>query len=534
MLSLIVLISGLFASLTSASTPAEWRQMTSIYQVMVDRFARTDNSTTAPCDLQAMTYCGGTWQGLINRLDYIQGMGFDAIWISPVSTNTQDGYHGYWTKDLYTENPFFGTADDLKALSAALHARKMYLMVDVETNDMGLEGTDENVDYAQYTPFNNPSYFHTPCDITDFNNQTQVEVCRLFGLPDLNTTNPQVISIFNTWIQGLISNFTVDGLRIDGAKQIDIPFMKTFDTAANVYTVGEVFNGDPSFTCPYQGALSGVANYPIYYPLLRAFQGTNGSISGLIEEMNAVNKDCTDPTLFTNFIENADLPRFANMTSDASLMKNAQAFSMLSDGIPVVYQGQEQGFTGGDDPTNREALWLSGFQKTDLYNFTSTINDLRRRVISQSPKYTTSNNTVIYNDTTTIGMLKGVTGNQILTVLTNTGEKGANSTVNIEHTGFTQNEKLVEVFGCTTVQAGVGGSVAVPMSNGLPKVYYSSSGLNGTSICVSQQSSNTTTSSASSTSGSSSGTKSLGGKSFSVDIMALTPFVLFALGAMLL
>ena len=79
MLSLIVLISGLFASLTSASTPAEWRQMTSIYQVMVDRFARTDNSTTAPCDLQAMTYCGGTWQGLINRLDYIQGMGFDAV-----------------------------------------------------------------------------------------------------------------------------------------------------------------------------------------------------------------------------------------------------------------------------------------------------------------------------------------------------------------------------------------------------------------------------------------------------------------------
>ena len=138
--------------------------------------------------------------------------------------------------------------------------------------------------------------------------------------------------------------------------------------------------------------------------------------------------------------------------------------------MDLVYQGQEQGFTGGNDPTNREALWLSGYQKTDLYNFTSTINALRRQVISQSPKYTTSNNTVIYNDTTTIGMLKGVTGSQVLTVLTNAGEKGANSTVNIEHTGFTQNEKLVEVFGCTTVQAGVGGSVAVPMSNGLPKV----------------------------------------------------------------
>ena len=69
--------------------------------------------------------------------------------------------------------------------------------------------------------------------------------------------------------------------------------MKTFDTAAAVYTVGEVFDGDPSFTCPYQEVLSGVANYPIYYPLLRAFQYTNGSISDLIEEMDSVNKGCT-------------------------------------------------------------------------------------------------------------------------------------------------------------------------------------------------------------------------------------------------
>ena len=105
-----------------------------------------------------------------------------------------------------------------------------------------------------------------------------------------------------------------------------------------------------------------------------------------------------------------------------------------------------------------------------MYNFTSTINSLRRQVITQSPKYTTSNNTVIYNDTTTLGMLKGVPGNQVLTVLTNKGEKAENSTINIEHTSFTQNETLVEIFGCTTVQAGVGGSLSVPMDQGLPKV----------------------------------------------------------------
>jgi alpha-amylase len=57
-------------------TPAQWRQE-SIYQVITDRFARTDGSTTASCDIN--DYCGGSWQGLINKLDYIQGMGFTAV-----------------------------------------------------------------------------------------------------------------------------------------------------------------------------------------------------------------------------------------------------------------------------------------------------------------------------------------------------------------------------------------------------------------------------------------------------------------------
>ena len=53
--------------------------MRSIYQVLTDRFARADQSTTAPCDTGARLYCGGTWQGIIEKLDYIQNMGFTAV-----------------------------------------------------------------------------------------------------------------------------------------------------------------------------------------------------------------------------------------------------------------------------------------------------------------------------------------------------------------------------------------------------------------------------------------------------------------------
>lgn len=117
--------STLFLSLAAtvlAATPAEWRSQ-SIYFLLTDRFARTDNSTTAECDTSAVVsnldlyfdsnsetdpaqkYCGGTWQGIINQLDYIQGMGFTAIWITPVTANLEDGqhgeaYHGYWQQDM--------------------------------------------------------------------------------------------------------------------------------------------------------------------------------------------------------------------------------------------------------------------------------------------------------------------------------------------------------------------------------------------------------------------------------------------------
>lgn len=163
---------------------AEWRKQ-SIYQVLTDRFARTDLSTTAPCDAAEGIYCGGTWQGIIKKLDYIQNMGFTAIWISPVvkqmSGNTTDGssYHGYWAQDIYSLNSAFGSAADLQALSAALHARDMvcliprtwigqvsgptialanpgrqYLMVDVVTNHMGYDGCRACVNYSVFNPFN--------------------------------------------------------------------------------------------------------------------------------------------------------------------------------------------------------------------------------------------------------------------------------------------------------------------------------------------------------------------------------------------
>lgn len=63
--------TALLSSVTDAATADEWKSR-SIYQVVIDRYARTDSSTDAACE-DLSQHCNGTWVGLINNLDYIQG-----------------------------------------------------------------------------------------------------------------------------------------------------------------------------------------------------------------------------------------------------------------------------------------------------------------------------------------------------------------------------------------------------------------------------------------------------------------------------
>ncbi|EPS26265.1 alpha-amylase Amy13A [Penicillium oxalicum 114-2] len=475
-------LAALFLAQTVAGlTAAQWRSQ-SIYFLMTDRFGRTDNSVTASCNTNDRVYCGGTWQGIINQLDYIQGMGFTAIWITPVTEqlpqDTGDGeaYHGYWQQEIYNVNNNYGTAADLKALSQALHSRGMYLMVDVVANHMGYAGAGNTVDYSVFKPFSSSSYFHPYCLISDYSNQTNVEDCWLgdttVSLPDLDTTLSSVQTIWYNWVSDLVSNYSIDGLRIDTVKHVEKSFWPGYQSAAGVYCVGEVFSGDPAYTCPYQNYLDGVLNYPIYYQLLGAFKSTSGSISSLYNMINSVASDCADPTLLGNFIENHDNPRFASYTSDYSQAKNVISFIFLSDGIPIVYAGQEQHYSGGNDPANREATWLSGYSKNaQLYQHIASTNKIRSLAISKDANYITSKNNAFYTDSNTIAMKKGSSGSQVVTVLSNRGSSGSSYTLSLSGSGYEAGTKLVEMYTCTAVTVDSNGNIAVSMTSGLPRVF---------------------------------------------------------------
>lgn len=414
-------------------------------------------------------------------------MGFTAIWISPIVKNIDghnaasgSSYHGYWAQDIYSLNPNFGTADDLKSLSTELKKRGMYLMVDVVTNHMAYNGGSSSVDYGSFNPFSNSGYFHAPCDI-DYSNQTSIETCwevngsNTVVLPDLKTEDSGVRSIWNSWIQDLITTYGIDGLRIDSAKHQEKSFYPQFsDAAGGLYMVGEVLDGNPSYVADYQNYMDGVLDYPSYYWITAAFKSTSGDIGSLASGVNTLKSVSKDTSLLGSFLENHDQPRFASVTQDMSLDKNAIAFTMLKDGIPIIYQGQEQHYSGSGTPNQREAIWLSGYSTAStLYTFISTLNALRSQAIAQDSTYLSYQAYPVYSDSNTIVMRKGYTGYQVIGVYTNVGSSGYKSlTLTSSMTGFTAGQSLVDVLSCTAFTADYSGNLAVTLSSGLPRVFY--------------------------------------------------------------
>ena len=166
-------------------------------------------------------------------------------------------------------------------------------MVDVVVNHNGYSGRAADVNYSVFNPFNEKSYYHPYCaiDFDDMSNkvsnavpeieqseartsgaaqslilgQTNLEKCWFAGeevsLPDLRTEDPRVASGYQTWIQELVSNYSIDGLRLDTVIYVNKGFWSGFEREAGVWMVGEVFNDDPSYDCSYQNYVPGVMNF---------------------------------------------------------------------------------------------------------------------------------------------------------------------------------------------------------------------------------------------------------------------------------
>ncbi|KAI9301335.1 a-amylase [Cunninghamella echinulata] len=443
-------------SLTKRATAEDWKDRT-IYQLLTDRFATTDNSNASCQDLTK--YCGGTFQGITNQLDYIQGMGFDAIWISPIPENVDNGYHGYHAKDFEKINSHFGTSDELTALVNEAHKRNMYVMLDVVANHQGAPSSKG--DYSGFT-FNSPDLYHKECTI-DYNNQNSIEVCWLSGLPDIDTENTANVQKLNSIVNGWVSTYNFDGIRIDTLKHVRKDFWPGYIKSSNVFATGEVFDGNPQYVAGYLESTNSLINYPLYYGIINVFTKKN-DISTLYSTWQTLQTATGNKTsYFTNFCDNHDVRRIATLTNgDYSLVKNAVTFTLMIEGIPTYYYGTEQGLLGSDDPDNRKPLWANGgFDTTsDMYQFTKTLVKNGRQA---------NNGSVLMNAGTCSNSCYGFIRGKALVIVNNLGS-GSQETITFKSSQLEEGKTMKDIFSGIQVTV-TNGSINFQLSNGLPVIF---------------------------------------------------------------
>jgi alpha-amylase len=91
-------------------------------------------------------------------------------------------------------------------------------------------------------------------------------------------------------------------------------------------------------------------------------------------------KSFSDMSVLGTFIDNHDQARFLSGTGDHTLYKNAIAYVLMSEGIPIIYYGTEQGYAGSSDPNNRECMWPNYNEQSELYKFIKVILEFRKKM----------------------------------------------------------------------------------------------------------------------------------------------------------
>jgi glycosidase len=347
-----------------------------IYLVTPDRFANGDASNDSVAGMREGANRaepdgrhGGDLAGIRRHLDYIAGLGFTQLWITPVLENDQPhaSYHGYAITDLYRTDPRMGTNADYRALSREAKAQGVGLVMDVVLNHIGsqhwwmrdLPAKDWINHLGDYVETN-----HRRTTIQDPHAAPEDRVRLVTGwfvptMPVLNQSNPHVARylIQNTlwWIESA----GLSGIREDTFGYADTAFLGAWGKAVldeypHFSMVGEEWSANPAIVAHWQRGKSNpdghvpympsMMDFPVHIALRDALSRPEGWDTGWVNVYEALAGDFLypDPGALVVFAENHDTTRlFAQLDGDIAAWKLAMAFIATTRGTPQFYYGSE-------------------------------------------------------------------------------------------------------------------------------------------------------------------------------------------------
>lgn len=333
-----------------------------VYFMMTDRFfdGNESNNTASGADTYGDNpglYHGGDFAGVTTKLDYLQNLGVNTIWITPIVENikgvavTDEGskdvpynaaYHGYWASDFTKLNPTLGTTEEFETMISEAHKRGMRIMVDIVVNHAGY-GTEST--FADMLRDKSVS----EGDIKSWQS----------GLPDFATENADVRAKLVEWQTAWMKDYGVDYFRVDTVKHVDSTTwaaLKNSTTKVNssFKMIGEYFGAGYASNGSSLGTGQMDADLDFDFND-QATSFVSGNISSVEKFLSARNSALNNTYMTGQFLSSHDEDGFK-----AALMKGkgytkdeatsaalvAATLQLTAKGIPVIYYGEEVGLSG--------------------------------------------------------------------------------------------------------------------------------------------------------------------------------------------
>ena len=337
----------------------------------------------------------GDLQGVISKLDYLQELGVNGIWLMPIHPSTS--YHKYNVGDYCAIDPAYGTMEDFDSLMAQCNQRGIKVILDLVVNHTGSNHVwfTEMAEYLQSVPADMQYVSTEDCKYADYYNinttggpgYNQIPNTEFYyecqfspDMPDLNlgseSVRQEIRAIMKFWIDKGVAGFRVDAAKEfysgNATKNIEVLhwLQETAESLKpDVYMVAEVWDSFSAISNYYTSGFCSIFNY--------AFGDSGGKIIDVIRGAGNPNFVTTYATALEKadsayaasnpnyidapFLSNHDVGRIYGFAGGVEeRIKLAGAMNILMSGSVFVYYGEEIGMPGsGDDPSKRAPMYLN-------------------------------------------------------------------------------------------------------------------------------------------------------------------------------
>lgn len=338
-----------------------------VYQIFPERFFNGDPGNdpegTLPWGGVPRRYSsfGGDLKGIIEKLDYLEDLGIDLLYLTPIFRSTSN--HKYNIRDYYEIDPQFGTLEDARDLVREAHARGIKVYFDAVFNHTGSDffAFADILKYQENSRY--LDWYHLdslPVSLEETNYYTFAT--DISTMPKLRTETPEVRDYFFEVGRYWIREIGIDGWRLDVCDEVDHSFWQGFRAACeevdrDAALVGEIMHESSSFLKGNE--LDAIMNYPFKYAMTDFFARRTLSVDGFMDILAAnrvLYMDQINRQMW-NLLGSHDTVRFlTDSLGERSRLKLASAFQFLYIGIPYIYYGDEVGLDGGYDPLCRRCM----------------------------------------------------------------------------------------------------------------------------------------------------------------------------------